>query len=72
MKKMKHHAQHGGYSHETDKPAPAPEGHLDHSMGCSDFKKDAMDISYGQAGQSGCKADGSKIVGQFKDYHWAE
>lgn len=78
MKKMKHHemmhhyAQKGGYEHETDKPSLPSEGHLEKAMGCSDFKTDAMDIAYGQAGHAGCKADGTKIVSQMKEYHWAE
>jgi len=47
-------------------------GHGGNDYGCSDYKGDAMDIAYGQAGEQGCKSDGSKIVGQFKDYHWAD
>jgi hypothetical protein len=69
---MKHYAQKGGYEHETDKPSVPKEGHLAQSMGCSDFKGDAMEISYGQAGKSGAKSDGTKIVSQYKNYGWAE
>jgi len=68
---MKHYAE-GGYEHGVDKPALAPKGKEEQSMGCSDYKKEAMDIAYGQAGQAGCKADGTKIIGQYKNYHWEE
>jgi len=68
---IKHHAE-GGYKHETDKPSQPAMGHGGNDYGCSDYKGDAMDIAYGQAGEQGCKSDGSKIVGQFKDYHWAD
>lgn len=67
-----HHYAQGKYQNEVDKPSLPAEGKVENSMGCSDFKKEAMDISYGQAGQAGCKADGSKIISEFKDYHWAE
>jgi hypothetical protein len=69
---MQHKAQKGGYEHEVDKPSLPKEGHLEQSMGCSDYKKDAMDIAYGQATQSGCKSDGSKIISQFKNYGWTD
>ncbi len=67
-----HHYAQEKYQHEVDKPSLPPEGHDFNSMGCSDYKSDAMDIAYGQAGEKGCKEDGSKIVGQFKDYHWVD
>lgn len=67
-----HHYAQGKYMHETDKPSQPSEGHMTQSMGCSDFKKEAMDIAYGQSGQAGAKSDGSKIVSEFKEYHWAD
>jgi hypothetical protein len=67
---MKHHE--ASYEHEVDKPHEPKSGHKADSMGCSDYKKQAMDIAYGQASQSGCKADGTKIIGQFKNYGWTE
>jgi len=36
---------------------------------CHDFKAEASDQAYGQAGEQGCKADGRKIMSQaFKAY----
>lgn len=69
---IKHYAEGGMYKNEVEEPKVAPVGHLEQSMGCSDFKGEAMDIAYGQAGQAGCKSDGSKIISQFKNYGWSE
>lgn len=60
------------YKNETDEPSMPKKGKLDKSLGCHEFKKEAMDIAYGQAGESGCKSDSGKIMGQMKEYHWAE
>jgi hypothetical protein len=67
---MKHHE--ASYEHETDKPAEPKQGKESESMGCSDYKSQAMDTAYGQASKSGCKSDGSKILGQYKNYGWSE
>ena len=58
--------------HETEMPKQPKQGRLEKGMGCHDFKSEAMDISYGQAGMEGCKSDAGKIEGQFKNYHWAD
>lgn len=68
---MGEHQGHMMYRNEVEKPRQNPQGHLENSMGASDFKGQAMDIAYGQAGMRGCESDGSKIVSQFKDYHWS-
>lgn len=61
-----------GYKNEEDKPSIPKEGTLSREMGCDDYKKEAMDISYGQAGKSGCSSDSGKIKSQMKQYHWAD
>lgn len=66
MKESKGHM----YKHEMDEPMVAPHGHQEAGMGCHEFKKEAMNIAYGQAGESGCKEDMGKIEGQMKHYHW--
>lgn len=60
------------YKNETDKPSVPAEGHKSDVMGCSDYKAEAQEIAFGQAGKSGCKSDGSKIKSQFKHYGWSE
>jgi hypothetical protein len=60
------------YKNETEKPPAPAQGHQSGVMGCSDYKSEAQDIAYGQAGKSGCKTDGSKIVSQMKHYGWSE
>lgn len=60
----------GLYRHEVDKPEQAPQGSMIPGLGMKDFKKEAMDIAYGQAAESGCKSDESKISSQMKNYHW--
>lgn len=53
------------YEHEMDKPKVAPKGKKPsqiHPM--NDFKMDASDQAYGQAGKSGCMADHKKIMSQ--------
>lgn len=66
MKSMKH----ASYKNEVDEPHVPAHGHQESGMGCHEFKKEAMDIAYGQAGMAGCKSDSKKIVGQMKHYHW--
>lgn len=61
-----------GYEHEVEKPKVPSKGHEDRTMGCDDFKSDAMEIAFGQAGKAGVKSDKSKISAQYKDYHWSE
>lgn len=58
------------YEHETDHPKQAKGGHMQKGMGCDDFKSNAMNIAYGQAGKSGCKSDQAKISSQMKHYGW--
>lgn len=58
------------YRHEEEEPSMPMQGHLDHGMGCNEFKGEAMGIAYGQAGEKGCASDSKKIRSQFKDYHW--
>lgn len=61
-----------GYKNEEDKPSPPKEGKLSRELGCDDFKNEAMDISYGQAGKGGCSKDSGKIKGQMKQYGWTD
>jgi hypothetical protein len=58
------------YENEVEKPKVAKGGHQESGMGCHDFKKEAMDIAYGQAGMGGCKSDYRKIESQMKHYDW--
>jgi hypothetical protein len=60
----------GRYENEVEKPKVASHGHQESGMGCADFKKEAMDIAYGQAGSGGCKSDSGKITSQMKHYDW--
>lgn len=57
------------YKHGEDKPAfetiGKGTGHQVAMHDCEDFKKDASDQAYGQAGMSGCKSDERKIHSQF-------
>lgn len=66
MKSMKH----AMYKNEVDEPAVPSHGHQEGGMGCHDFKGEAQDIAYGQAGEQGCKSDSKKMSAQFKNYHW--
>ena len=59
---------HGMYKHEEERPKVAPKGHMMHGLGADDFKKEAMDIAYGQAGMEGCRSDSKKIMSQMKTY----
>ena len=56
--------------HEEDMPKVAPGGHQESGLGCHDFKGEAMDIAYGQAGEKGSKSDSKKINSQMKSYDW--
>jgi hypothetical protein len=64
---MKKHAM---YENEVDKPSVPKKGKNEPMMSCHDFKEEAMDTAYGQAGEKGCEADHKKIMGQFKSYGW--
>ncbi len=64
------HKSHGMYEHEVEKPSVPAHGKNEPMMSLNDFKGDAMDTAYGQAGKAGCKADEKKIHGQFKSYGW--
>lgn len=58
--------------HEVDEPS-VPSAKTSAPMGdCSEFKKEAQNIAYGQAGKSGCKSDKSKISAQLKNYNWVD
>ena len=53
------------YKNETDKPPMAKMGTKPmNDAGCNDFKKQASDQAFGQAGMRGTKADHSKIMSQ--------
>jgi hypothetical protein len=56
--------------HMTDMPSNHHMGHPMSGMGCHEFKGEAMDIAYGQAGKAGCKSDSGKIMSQMKHYDW--
>lgn len=58
------------YEHEMDEPKVPKHGHQESGMGCADFKGQAMDIAYGQAGSGGCKSDTKKMDSQMKHYDW--
>ncbi len=75
---MKEESSHGLYRNEVEMPEMAAMAHMEAGqgakpgMGCMDFKGEADPISYGQAGDAGCKSDEGKIHSQFKDYHWVD
>ena len=58
------------YENEMERPKVPKGGHQEKGMGCHEFKGEAMDIAYGQAGEGGCKSDSKKIMGQMKHYDW--
>lgn len=58
----------GMYRNEVEMPEQAPVGHLKRAMGADEFKGQAMEISYGQAGKSGCASDHKKIMSQMMHY----
>lgn len=58
------------YKNEVDEPHVPSHGHQESGMGCHEFKGEAMDIAYGQAGMGGCKSDNKKINSQMKHYDW--
>ena len=66
---MKEH-KHAMYKNEVEEPRVPMHGHQESGMGCHDFKGEAQDIAYGQAGEMGCKSDSKKMGAQFKNYHW--
>lgn len=57
------------YKDETDRPSHQKigkgKGHMVEMESCHDFKKEASDQAYGQAGMKGCEADYKKIKSQF-------
>ena len=61
---------HGLYEHEVEKPHVPSSRKNEPMEALDDFKGDAMDTAYGQAGEAGCKADHKKIHGQMKNYGW--
>lgn len=53
------------YKHQEDKPSePKSGGKAENLFGAKDFKDQASDQAYGQAGYAGCKADQAKIKAQ--------
>ncbi len=53
------------YEHGTDHPMQSKQGGRPVGMyGCEDFKSEARDQAFGQAGIEGCKADMRKIHSQ--------
>lgn len=70
--KMGHEGKHGKgpYEHVVDEPHVPSHGKSEHMMSADDFKGDAMDTAYGQAGKGGCASDNKKIHSQFKSYGW--
>lgn len=58
------------YEHGVDKPMKAKVGGRPvGTYGCDDFKSEAHDQAYGQAGMAGCKKDMGKIHSQhFHSY----
>jgi hypothetical protein len=63
-------SKHASYKNEVDEPHVPKHGHQEAGMGVHDFKKEAMDIAYGQAGSAGCKSDEKKFSSQMKHYDW--
>lgn len=62
---MKRHDVHA--EHMTDMPHPKKgPAHAENLVPADDFKKQAMDIAYGQAGRHGMASDEKKIHAQFK------
>lgn len=60
------------YRNEVDRPEQPAQGHMEKGMGMKEFKGQADDLAYGQAGEAGCKSDQSKIASQMKNYHWTD
>lgn len=60
------------YENEVEKPSVPADGHMMSGMGCADFKGEAMDQAYGQAGDKGCMADSKKVMSQMKNYNWSD
>lgn len=54
----------------VEKPRMPKKGKNEPMTSLDDFKGDAMDTAYGQAGKSGCSSDMKKIHSQFKSYGW--
>lgn len=57
------------YKHGEDEPSRqkigSGTGHMVMMESCEDFKSDASDQAYGQAGMQGCHSDNKKIHAQF-------
>jgi hypothetical protein len=64
------HGSRGMYENEVEMPHVPPHGKNEPMCNLHDFKDEAMDTAYGQAGQMGCKSDEKKIHSQFKSYGW--
>ena len=53
------------YEHGDDRPREAKGGHKPENMyGCMDFKGEAADQAFGQAGKAGVESDHRKIMAQ--------
>jgi hypothetical protein len=57
------------YKHEVEEPKfekiGSGKGHMVAMKSCDDFKSDASDQAFGQAGYAGCMSDQKKIHAQF-------
>jgi hypothetical protein len=62
----------GVYKNEVERPAQPMQGSMEKGMGMKEFKGQADDLAYGQAGAAGCRSDDKKISAQMKDYHWTD
>lgn len=65
---------HGQYENEVEKPPMPHENSISdiglHGSGLHAFKKECDPIAYGQAAESGGRADMKRLSAQAKDYHW--
>lgn len=52
------------YENEVEKPMVPKAPMMEKGMGCHEFKGQAMDIAYGQAGKKGCESDYKKLSAQ--------
>jgi len=65
-----HKSSHSIYRNEVERPEIPGVRANEPMMDASDFKGEAMDTAYGQAGKHGLSSDEKKIHSQFKSYGW--
>lgn len=58
------------YENEVDKPSVPKVRKNEPMESCDDFKDEAMDTAFGQAGKGGVASDHKKISSQMKSYGW--